>query len=682
MKKAFILILVWTAHYTHAQDFPRKDFQMEKLADEIFPMQDLDLNYQDLYENLALLLADPIDLNLITREQLRSFMMLTEEQINEFLNYRDLNGPLLSVYELQSLHSWSRFSFDKVIPFVIVGDAQATLDASVFSRITHEKNNYLLLRYERTLEPVSGSEATDSAHQYAGNPGKMYVRYHVANSNDFSLGFTAEKDAGEAIKWDPTRRQYGPDYLSFHAQLQNKGRIRNLILGDFQSQFGQGLILGSVFGFGKNSETVATVRRSNLGFLPYTSVNENLFFRGAALSYSLSKNILVHGFISDAYKDGNIQLGNEEETTISSLSNSGLHRTPAELQLRKQVEEKDIGAVFQIKATQLDAGIIFHQVNFNKPIQRSPTPYNQFSFQGITNQDVGAYLNYSWANVTFFSEFSKSLGHGMALSAGVLGNITAALEVSMLLRSFDRDFYTFNPNAFSENTLPQNEKGLYMGYKYSFNKRFSTSGYIDMFQFPWLRYRGYAPSDGSEWLLRFTYTPSRNVVLFVQAREESKSRNLSNDSNLYLMAEGVKRNFWINCDYGNGQGLSFKTRVQCSTYSINGHTTRGLAIVQDVNFSIHRWSISLRHALFDTDDYDNRLYLYERDAWLAYSFPAYYGVGVRNYILLQYAVSRKIDVWVRLSHVQYVNQSEIGTGSETIEGNTKNDVKFQVRIRF
>ncbi len=683
MKSGAFFFLLCAAYGTLAQDYPRKDFQLEKLADEIFPLQDLDLNYEELYENLVQLLANPIDLNDITREQLRSFLALAEEQVNEFILYREDNGPLLSVYELQSLHSWSRSTFDRVIPFIKVRDSQTMLDASILSRFVHEKNNYLLLRYERILEKKQGYRAsTDSAHRYAGSPDKLYLRYRVANPNDFSFGFTAEKDAGERVRWDPTHKQFGPDYLSFHAQVQNKGRLRNLIVGDFQSQFGQGLILGSVFGFGKNSETVTTVRRSNLGFLPYTSVNENLFFRGAAASYELAKGIVVHGFASDLFKDGNIDAASDENTAITSLLGSGLHRTAAEIQGRKQVHEKDIGAILQIQNRQVDAGIIFHQIDFSQPFLRRATPYNQFGFRGYTNQNAGIYLNYSWANVTFFSEIGQSVGHGRAITAGILGNITPSLEASVLIRNFDRDFYSFNANAFSENTTPQNERGFYAGYKYKFNKRYSTSGYIDLFQFPWLRYRGYAPSDGSEWLLRFTYTPTRDVVIFIQAREESKSRNLSDATNRYQLQEGVKRNYWINCDYTTNPNITFKTRVQFSTYELNGQLTKGLAIVQDINISIRRWSFGIRHALFDTDDYDNRLYLYERDVWLAYSFPAYYGVGVRNYVLMQYQLSRKMDLWLRWSQVRYYNRSEIGTGGETIAGNSENDVKFQVRIRF
>ena len=101
-----------------------------------------------------------------------------------------------------------------------------------------------------------------------------------------------------------------------------------------------------------------------------------------------------------------------------------------------------------------------------------------------------------------------------------------------------------------------------------------------------------------------------------------------------------------------------------------------------MNFEIGRFTFSTRYALFDTDDYDNRQYVYERDVWLAFSFPAYYGVGVRSYAMVHYKVNQKIDLWVRWARTSYTDRDTIGSGGETIYGNTKNDLKFQARIKI
>ncbi|MFM8913401.1 MAG: helix-hairpin-helix domain-containing protein, partial [Flammeovirgaceae bacterium] len=85
---------------------------------------------------------------------------------------------------------------------------------------------------------------------------------------------------------------------------------------------------------------------------------------------------------------------------------------------------------------------------------------------------------------------------------------------------------------------------------------------------------------------------------------------------------------------------------------------------------------------FDTDNFDTRLYVYERDVWLAFSFPAYNGRGTRQYLMIQYQLSRWMDIWLRWSHTRYINRDTIGSAGDTIIGNTENDIKFQVRLRI
>lgn len=291
-------------------------------------------------------------------------------------------------------------------------------------------------------------------------------------------------------------------------------------------------------------------------------------------------------------------------------------------------------------------------------------------------------MNYAWNNIAFFSEAAHTIGNGNAYVAGVLTSLTRHFDLAILYRNYARDFQSFYSNAFSENVAVQNESGYYLGWKYTFNKQHMVAGYSDLFQFPWLRYRGYTPSTGHEWLIRYTYQPSKTIFFYLQAREETKIRNYNESKNLYSNENATKGNYWINLDYKLSPQLSLKSRIQFSTYDFENSFTTGFALVQDANFNFKRVTLSIRYALFDTDDFDNRQYIYERDVWLAYSFPFYNGIGIRNYILVQYALNRNVDLWVRWSRIQYEDRETIGSGSETIEGNSMNDVKLQARIRF
>jgi hypothetical protein len=168
----------------------------------------------------------------------------------------------------------------------------------------------------------------------------------------------------------------------------------------------------------------------------------------------------------------------------------------------------------------------------------------------------------------------------------------------------------------------------------------------------------------------------------LQVFEETKVINLSTENNLYQTAPGIKRNYWINLDYSITPSITLKTRAQFNTYQLNGNNTQGMAILQDLTWQYRKLSISGRYALIDTDSYDNRVYVYEKDVWLAFTFPAYYGVGVRNYLLVQYAFTKDLDVWLRWGHDRFTDRDTIGSSGETVEGNSQNDLRFQVRIRF
>lgn len=521
-----ILILLVFNQILRGQDYPQKDVDLEVLADEIFGFQDLDLNYQELYENMVQLLANKINLNTANAEELRFLNLLTEQQVQSLLEYRTENGALISVYELQSVPGFDATTINKIIQFVKVEDAES---GKLLRRIIAEENNYLIMRYDRTLETKRGFQKSGTPEsRFNGDDGDLYMRFRTSKPGDFSLGFTLEKDAGEQIKWNTADKQYGFDFMSFHVQVMNKGKLKNLIIGDYQTQFAQGLLLGGSFGYGKGSEAVMTVRRSNLGFLPYTSANEVGYKRGAAATYEITRYIYLSGFYSNALRDASINSDTLENSSISSFQTTGFHRNENELAGRHKLREQNYGAVLNFRKGAIDAGIIYNGLEYSLPVNREAQPYNQFTFSGNTLTNAGAFLNYTFHNFTFFSEFAQTVNEGYGLTAGLLGSLTPKLDVALHVRNYQRNFYSLYSNAFSENSTPQNESGIYWGWKYRWNKKFSTSGYADLFRFPWLRYRSYIPSDGHEWLIRFNYQPSKKVLIFIQAREESKVRNGSN----------------------------------------------------------------------------------------------------------------------------------------------------------
>lgn len=497
----------------------------------------------------------------------------------------------------------------------------------------------------------------------------------------FQYWIYGQKDAGEKILFQPQNAQWGFDFTSWHLQVRNKGKLRNVIAGDFQTQFAQGLVFGGAFGLGKGGESVATTRRSHVGFLPYTSVNESAYKSGVAGTLDISRDISLSIFYSRTQRDASTT--NDPDTlVVSSFQVSGYHRTEAERAKRKKIREENTGFALRLLKKKMDAGVLLNMIYFEFPVERNPTLYNQFAFRGSSNVNAGLFLNHTFENISFFSEVAQSLGAGRAMVAGMLLTPYKNLEVAILYRNYQKDFHPFDSNAFSENTVPQNERGVYWGWKYRWSRRVNTTGYVDLFSFPWLGFRRYSPSQGYEWLLRLSYQPSKKVSLFVQAREEARERNADIGTPLYKTMTGIKRNFVLHCDYGAGEKIRLKTRIQYNSYGHSTKFTDGLALMQDFSFSAGLFRFSGRHSIFYTGSYDNRHYVYERDAWLAYSLPTYSGTGVRNYALIEIKVHKSLTLWLRYARTHLVQERDTGRTAQELNGNTQNDVKFQVKFSF
>ena len=686
--RGFIVLFLFSFGWVQAQQ--NTGFDLESFVEERFGLQETDVNYEDLYESLLLLYQNPMNLNKATPQELQSLYILSRSQIDHLQTYIREKGPLLSPFELQLIEGFDYHTIQQLIPFVTVNPEDARADERpLLKRILTEKNNYFIMRYERILEKRKGYTPPQKPGdtRYAGSPDKLYLRYRVSKSQDFSLGFTVEKDPGEAITWDPATKRRGMDFWSSHLMLEKQGRLRRVILGDYQLQLGQGLLFGAGFGVGKGSETVNAVQRVTLGIRPYTSVLEGGFLRGAAATYEVTDQLKVTGFFSRLNQDANIQANDEPDgfpEFFSSFRLSGFHRTPNEIAGKRAVTETVLGANahyhFKNRAT---AGITLTSNEFSTPIMRRKAPRNWFEFQGTSHYNLGAYGSYNWRKVSLFGEAARSKSGGFGGVAGFITSMTPRIDFAMVFRNYDRNFHSFRGTAFAESSRNINERGIYWGIRYTLNRKFFLTAYYDTFRFPWLRFRVNAPSEGNDYLIRLNYNPGRLIRLYGQFRREVKEMNTkAPETRQTIVLPGRKTQWIANLEFSVNQQLKLKSRVQYSHFKIESTRTAGYAFIQDASYATGHWSFSARMALFDTEGNENRQYAYERDVLYAFSIPAYSGRGTRNYLLVHYRASRKIDIWARLARSTFYDRNQIGTGLETIEGDRRTEFKFQIRYKL
>jgi hypothetical protein len=51
-------------------------------------------------------------------------------------------------------------------------------------------------------------------------------------------------------------------------------------------------------------------------------------------------------------------------------------------------------------------------------------------------------------------------------------------------------------------------------------------------------------------------------------------------------------------------------------------------------------------------------------------------------VLIRYTFCEKFDLWLKYGSSLYVHRKSIGTGLEEIEGNSKSDLTFQLRVKL
>ncbi|WP_296701264.1 helix-hairpin-helix domain-containing protein [Algoriphagus sp.] len=692
LKFIFIFFFTFLVQKLYAQTPPQPQVDLENLIERLFPVQDEDLDYESIYEVLFQLYTNPININLANSEVLLASYLLAPDQISSLLEYRDKFGPFLSLYELQAIPKLDLVTINQILPFITLGGSITQYPKSLVRRIIEEDQGYLLFRHRRIWETRKGFTPADTirpgelSSRYLGDPNDLYLRFRIQHSRDFSLGITLDKDSGEQFIWDGKTKRYGFNFFSFHFTKYQIGKWKVISLGDFQVQFGQGLVFGAGYSIGKGSETVPTVRRSSVGILPYTAAMEFGFFRGVGATYQTG-NWQSSIIFSMAPRDGRSIISSDslenEIETISSLGQSGLHRTPSEISTKSQFKESNLGSNLQFslnKKTQIGGNLLF--TKFDKPWIKTPTVYNQFDFSGSSNWVGSIYFNHNWKNFFLFGESGISQSGGKGTVLGFISSLSKEVDISFVWRNYTKDFHSFYANAFSEGTRPINEKGAYLGIQIKPVNKWKLNAYYDFFKFPWLRYRVYAPSQGYEWLGRLSYFPNKKLLAFLQVRTEEKERNVSDTgepSLPYQVLPIKKTNVMMSLEYHLSDNVFLRSRILSSRVNFNSEKSNGFMMLQDIQYGQNQWRITARAALFDTDNYDNRQYTFENNVLWAFSVPAFSGKGFRYYLLGQYKFNSQLTAYFRFARTSYSDRKEIGSGLQTIESSHLSESTFLLR---
>lgn len=421
----------------------------------------------------------------------------------------------------------------------------------------------------------------------------LTTRYTYKYKNLLQYGFTTDKDAHEKFF----------DFYSAHLFLCNRKKVKALALGDYTVRLGQGLIQWQGLAF-RNTN----IKRQSHILQPYNSPGEYNFYRGAGITLQ-QKKLEVTLFTSYRTFDGD---------TLSSINTTGYHRTASELANKNNIPCFTYGGALQWHSNQA-------QISLNTIHHPS---YHNYSI------DYG----YTFRNMHFFGEIATDKNLHLAQLHGLIASLHATVDISILYRSIHRNYQSLFTNAFTQNTSPINENGLFAGLIIRPQPNIQIDCYADVFKFPWLKYRIDQPSQGQEYLAQLTYTPNKTAELYTRFRYITNSTSTP------------KKNWRTQIAYKLSRQLQLRTRME----AVWINTQTGFLFFQDIKYkpAFKPISITARLLYVETDSYDTRIYAMENLLQYNFSIPAFYGKGWRTTLSLNYHYKKNCLINMALAYEQ------------------------------
>jgi len=679
-----------------AQDERELNDLIQQIVESYAEDTDDEIDIESLVQNLTSYYQNPINLNKADFTELSELQLLDPPQVDALLNHRKKAGDLLNIYELQSIKYFDLNTIERLLPFVKVSGQIDDLNLSIQQLLSKGKHE-IFMRYERTLETRAGF----LTGRYLGDPSKIYTRYRYGYGQNLSYGFTLEKDAGEPF--GGAHNPLGFDFYSYHLYLKDYGPFKYLALGDYRLNFGQGLLMWSGFSTRKGDLVLGTLKNAYLT-KRFTSVTEHEFGRGISATIELN-DLSFTAFASRKSLDANIQLLdtlNDDVLEISSIQETGNHRTEGEIEDKHAIKETFAGTNLTFERRNIEIGLSGMFTNFSSPLVRNLETYSKFQFNH--NNLLNSSLNYRllFNNFHFFGEWALSDDLiknnanklGLATINGVLVSLDPKIGISLLHRYYNRYYKAYYAKAFGEASEPNNENGLYIGTTIKPNTRWQIDAYADFYTHTWLRDETDAPSQGFDYRTSLTYNPSRKIKVFMRFRNEVKQKNLGENTTAtdHLVAHR-KTSIRADVTYKITKALRFKTRIERTAYQEgNRPMEEGFLAYQDINLQPldSPLSFNARFSLFDTHSGDTRVYVYENSPLYVYPNKSFSGTGYRYYANVKFEPTRFLHIWAKFARTKYINTNNltrfegisVSDRDQFIDADHVTTVTLQARLKF
>lgn len=585
-------------------------------------------NVSELSDLLLQLTDNPVNLNDTTA--VASLPFLSPFQVSALHNYIVLYGQLMSIGELQMVPGFDSATMAMILPLVKVEPYVHKRYPGV-GEMFRQGHHTLVTGLGGTVEQAKGYENG----KYEGDNLRGLVCYRFNYDNRVVLQLSADKDPAEA--WGKN------NFYGYSLTLNDFGRVRKLVIGRYNLQFGQGVSLWT--GFEPFSLIGDSPVRYAKGIKAASPFYEEGWQEGLATTFNLGRGFNLSAFGSRA---------NEEWM-------GGGH-----------VEFRRDNLVLGVTAS---VSILDDSVHLRNYV------YNQDYFRGDHAGALGVDVLWQTGRLLLFGEVATDIeGHPAAIGGMRLG-LGSDNSVGIVLRHFDPCYHNLHTAAYSIGSRIANEQGVGLDGRFRLPLGITALASVDVHRFPKVRYGCYSPSTGSKWQLQLGRAVGRRGEAAVRYMLRHQQRNVPGTSGK-VIENTLRHQLQGRYRFTNGP-WRFTTRVILSWFNTEeSGNQHGWLASQEVRYSQGRWQTAVQAAWHDINGYYARIYLSESNLQYAFSIPMLQGRGLRASAVVRFDATRWLNLSFKYSLIARPEVDAIGSDNAATPGPVRQTWHLQFRWKF
>jgi hypothetical protein len=337
----------------------------------------------------------------------------------------------------------------------------------------------------------------------------------------------------------------------------------------------------------------------------------------------------------------------------------------------------------------LRLGATYWTSQFSKPV--SPDSSKQlYNFTGDKANMVSLDYDLVYKNFNLFGEFARSQSSNVAGVSALQIALTKGASAIFLYRNYPENFAPVHSFGFGENNgNTQNENGVYAGLSIKPVKGLSVDTYFDQFKFPYRTYSNPVSTSGNDFLLNSEYKIAKGFLVYMKYRNKNKEESRTVTDEFNRSVKKIDNRNQMNIRFGFDYDISGDVRVKSRyeyvmvNYDNYGGNNKGFIFYTDIRaFMTKNLSASTRFVVFQTDDYDSRVYEFEDDLKGVMSNVGLYGKGTRWYMVLRYKPYSFAEFTAKYSATYMEGVTSISSGNDLIQGDLNNRFNIGVEINF